>query len=1383
MRSATSSAELSNRLATLIQRHSLHRTGNQHVLWWSLLHLVLPDLYIAAALNLLEIFATLVTPVAIYQLLTWTEHPTDGQRGGAVFVVVLGFAAVCAFLAQYFAEHYSKRAGVKARAAVSGQLFNKLLQTPTVDAQASNSGEIISFFEADAQALVGYWHGLLGLVLQPFEIIGNIGLLFFYVGEAAAGGLSVVVVALIISHCCGNVVEKLAFAQAAITDLRLRDAFEMLSGMKVVKMNGWEPKFSRVIRDRRRLESQLTARIGRFLAIINVTSSNSVDVISLAVVLVYTLAMGKDLSPAIVFTYWVLLGLLHARIFHYPQSLKHVKDGTTALSRIQSFLLAHYSPDARLLGITSDATTSKSCVDVAGASMSWQISNCAPTKASDAILTDVTLQVPLGKLVAVVGPVGCGKSTLLQSILGECYVPTGTCSLRYLSGCTPYVPQIAWILPGSARDNILLGRKFDGERYDQVVLSCCLLDDFKVWPQGDATNIGAMTISGGQRQRIALARAAYGVSDLYLLDDCLSALDQRVSRRVLTGCISSLLAGSTRLVVTSAASVVEAADLVCLIVPTEGDDALTPSRTHRCVVDTLTALQNNPATQEFVQKYITAGPASVDDIVPDVVAVMFEPAPVSPGASCSPDYLAMDTTRRASAVHSRRSSINVVVPRLGPTHDYSENARQTLDAASALRTDQAISSSRSASKLPFLQSWIAGVGGPWYALGVTMFLAGEAACVEVGVYWLALWSEDPAGVTFSFNVYLIIYSAFVLGELLSAYIRQHLYVCGTNGAADRLHDALLATLLEAPMSTFDKTSASALVQWFSRDLHNIDSGTFYASEYFWLGLTYGSLVFLVQLAVSLWVFVPLGIVAFVMYFTWRSSHRAAPTRQGTGCGFWRASVRVVCGWMPQLPLGELMEREHATKIPLMEHITTCLSGLPCIRAFSAQQYFTSALLALMDTYSQSLMDLQDSEAFQILRGNLMGALYYIGSVAIIVPLRMQPGGITPGMAGFIVVNSCFASSMVNLVVEHAASLSSLAYTRGQLFAHICNTRSEESPSLIRASFSRSVGTPGCISFRSRHTVAATVPAEATQLDAPVVITAPQAHSWPSKGSVQFRNVCMRYSAASPLVLKGINLLIPAGCHVGICGRTGAGKSSMIAALTRLVNLESGSIVIDGVDINMLTLHRLRSGLTVISQEPLFVSGTLRRNLDPFNEFGDEKLIGVLQQVRLADVVTFQARKAGLTNVLELPIAEKGANLSLGEQQLLAAARSWLREPKVLLMDEATAALDAKSEDVLQETVRHCFSSSTVIQIAHRLQSIVQCHLVVVMDAGLVAECDHPYTLAQRTDSIFASMLNALPESQRHQLLVAAQSALARDVVQVEQFRLIQTSSVLPPTST
>ncbi|XP_066905600.1 multidrug resistance-associated protein 1 [Halyomorpha halys] len=239
--------------------------------------------------------------------------------------------------------------------------------------------------------------------------------------------------------------------------------------------------------------------------------------------------------------------------------------------------------------------------------------------------------------------------------------------------------------------------------------------------------------------------------------------------------------------------------------------------------------------------------------------------------------------------------------------------------------------------------------------------------------------------------------------------------------------------------------------------------------------------------------------------------------------------------------------------------------------------------------------------------------------------------------------------------------------------------------------------------------------------------------WPQEGKVEFINYKVRYREGLELVLKGIDLAIKGGEKIGIVGRTGAGKSSITLCLFRIIESAEGQILIDGIDISKLGLHALRSRLTIIPQDPVLFSGSLRMNLDPFGRYSDQQVWRALELAHLKSFVR------GLPAGLQHEVSEGGENISVGQRQLICLARALLRKTKILILDEATAAVDLETDDFIQRTIRSEFADCTVLTIAHRINTIMDSDRVLVLDQGRVVEFDSPSDLLKNRTSIFHGM--------------------------------------------
>ncbi|KAL5727201.1 Multidrug resistance-associated protein 7 [Ranunculus cassubicifolius] len=254
-------------------------------------------------------------------------------------------------------------------------------------------------------------------------------------------------------------------------------------------------------------------------------------------------------------------------------------------------------------------------------------------------------------------------------------------------------------------------------------------------------------------------------------------------------------------------------------------------------------------------------------------------------------------------------------------------------------------------------------------------------------------------------------------------------------------------------------------------------------------------------------------------------------------------------------------------------------------------------------------------------------------------------------------------------------------------------------------------------------------------EAPIVINESRpTPDWPTVGRVEFHNLKIRYRPDTPLVIRGISCEFEGGHKIGIVGRTGSGKTTLISALFRLVEPVEGRIVIDGVDISTIGLHDLRSRFGIIPQDPTLFNGTVRYNLDPLSQHSDTEIWEVLRKCQLLDVV--QDKEKGL----DASVLEDGSNWSMGQRQLFCLGRAILRRSRILVLDEATASIDNATDKILQRTIRTEFADCTVITVAHRIPTVMDCTMVLAISDGMLVEYDEPIKLINREGSLFGQLV-------------------------------------------
>ncbi|KAM9836010.1 ATP-binding cassette sub-family C member 4-like [Aulostomus maculatus] len=404
---------------------------------------------------------------------------------------------------------------------------------------------------------------------------------------------------------------------------------------------------------------------------------------------------------------------------------------------------------------------------------------------------------------------------------------------------------------------------------------------------------------------------------------------------------------------------------------------------------------------------------------------------------------------------------------------------------------------------------------------------------------------------------------------------------------------------------------------------------------------------------------------------------------------------------------DIKRLESTTRSPVFSHLSSSLQGLWTIRAFRAEERLKKDFDAHQDLHSEAWFLFLMTSRWFALRLDSICSLF-----------------ITIAAFGCLLLRDGLEAGGVGLVLTYAVTLIGNFQWTVRQSAEVEN---------MMTSVERVV--------------------EYTELksEAPWETQKRPPPDWPNRGLVTFDHVNFSYSADGQLILKDINATFQPNEKVGIVGRTGAGKSSLVSALFRLAEPQ-GRIYIDGFLTSEIGLHDLRQRMTIIPQDPVLFTDTVRKNLDPFNQHTDDDLWKALEEVQLKGVVE------ELPGKLETVLAESGSNFSVGQRQLVCLARAILRKNRILIIDEATANVDPRTDELIQKTIRDKFRECTVLTIAHRLNTIIDSDRILVLDNGRIQELDCPFTLLQNKEGAFYHMVQQMGEAEAAALLGTARQA-------------------------
>lgn len=1130
----------------------------------------------------------------------------------SIFVgVVLGVLSE----AQYFQN--VMRVGFRLRSTLVAAVFRKSLKLTHESRRKFASGKITNLMTTDAESLQQICQSLHTIWSAPFRIIIAMVLLYQQLGVASILGALLLALMIPIQTVIIGKMQKLSREGLQRTDKRIGLMNEILAAMDIVKCYAWENSFQSKVQDVRQQELSWF-RKAQLLAALNSFLLNSIPVVVIVASFGMFSLLGGDLTPARAFTSLSLFAVLRFPLFMLPNIITQVVNANVSLTRLEELLLA----EERVIEPNPPLTPGLPAISIRNGNFSWD------SKAEKPTLSNINLDIPIGSLIAIVGETGEGKTSLISAMLGE-IPPRSPETSAVIRGNVAYVPQVSWIFNATVRENILFGSEYDPARYERAIDVTALRHDLELLPGGDLTEIGerGVNISGGQKQRVSMARAVYSNSDVYIFDDPLSALDAHVGRQVFEKCIKEELSAKTRVLVTNQLHFLSQVDRIILV----HDGEIKEEGTFEELSE------RGPMFQKLMEN---AGKME------DYTEAKHD---VANNEKNAPKSVANGVLNQKS-----KDTADPQKPKEGKSVLIKQEERETGVVSWNV-----------------LMRYKNALGGTWVVMILlTCYITTEVLRVSSST-WLSTWTDVSSSKRHGSGFYNLVYALLSFGQVLITLINSYCLIISSLYAAKRLHDAMLNSVLRAPMVFFHTNPLGRIINRFAKDLGDIDRnvaifGNMFMSQVSQLLSTF-VLIGIVS-TMSLWAIMPLLVLFYGAYLYYQSTAR------------------------------EVKRLDSITRSPVYAQFSEALNGLSTIRAYKAHERMAGINGKSMDNNVRFTLVNMSANRWLAIRLETIGGLMIWLTATFAV---MQNG--------------------------RAENQEAFASTMGLLLSYALNITGLLTGVLRLASLAEN-----SLNAVERVGTYIDLPSEAP----PVIEGSRPPPGWPSEGEIKFDDVVLRYRPELPPVLHGVSFIVPSSDKVGIVGRTGAGKSSMLNALFRIVELERGRILIDGYDIAKFGLADLRKVLGIIPQTPVLFSGTIRFNLDPFNEHNDADLWEALERAHLKDVV----RRNPLG--LDAEVSEAGENFSVGQRQLLSLARALLRRSKILVLDEATAAVDVRTDALIQKTIREEFKSCTMLIIAHRLNTIIDCDHILLLESGRVVEYDTPERLLLNEESAFSKMVQS-----------------------------------------
>ncbi|CAH2229132.1 jg8067, partial [Pararge aegeria aegeria] len=1122
----------------------------------------------------------------------------------------------------------------------------------------------------------------------------------------------------------GKVSSRFRRQTAVRTDNRIRLMNEVIQSIEAIKMYAWENAFAGIIGQARRKEMNVIKKMSWLRAVmISCVKLNTKVAIFLSII--SFIAFKNELTAAKVFVIFSYYDILKYSLVDFlPLAITFTLEAYVSVQRIQEFLLlpeVDNQDGVDLINIDEVKNTSglngvfekigngqqayiKSetnleqlkpavLVSFKDYTAHWP-STEEDSKEKVVALSDINLNIKPESLTTIVGTVGSGKTTLLQAMLREILPTTGHLSVR---GVLAYAAQDPWLFEASVRQNILFGQELDLRRYKQVIKCCQLKSDLDILPHGDKTVVGerGTSLSGGQRARISLARCVYQHADVYMLDDPLAAVDAKVAQAIYEECIRGFLRDKATVLVTHHVQYATHASNVCVM------------RAGKIVAQgTYHELKNGVA--EF-EKLIEMGSKGEEEKQKQKIA-----------------YEKQESVEHSHKLRSQRSMSEA--SQLSFNMDLDNNKDPAYEGESQ---------KEGSVDFGVYLSYIKSGGGKFtMILLCSLFMLAQIFYSSTDV-WLKEWvnieeansayQKEVRNISTSTNstpplnfeelsknyfhltreqcVY--IYASLIVICMFFTWNKLLVFYNTCIKASTVFHDTMFRGVTNAPMWFFHHNPSGRILNRFSKDMGQVDT-LLPVALVDCLGFFLEVIAILVVVClVNWWLLLPTAVVAFLLHLLrllFLSTSR------------------------------ELKRIEAIARSQSLNHAAATVSGLSTIRSAREQQR----------TLAREFDKLQDlhSSAWSLVLSTNRAFGFWMDMVCCLYLATVT-------FSFFLFIGQDSMGGNVGLAITQVIGLVGMCQYGMRQTAEVENQMTSVERILEYTNLpAEKPVEPDVKALKSAH----------PNLDF---------ESWPNQGEIVFEDVSLEYEKQPKkeqvsesgikldepaYAIRGVNFTIRPGEKVAVVGRTGAGKSSLIAALFRL-NKISGKVTVDGVNADQAGLRRWRSRLCALPQRPALFAATLRDNLDPEQKYTDAQLFAALNEVELQELVS------SLPGGLSSKVGDGGGNLSSGQRQLLCLARAALARRAVLVLDEATANVDTETDKHIQTTIRTKFAESTVLTIAHRLNTVMDYDRVIVMDKGRIVETGHPYELLTQTSQQL--LTQAKTEAQpRRPILTKSQAPLA-----------------------
>jgi ATP-binding cassette subfamily C (CFTR/MRP) protein 1 len=905
-----------------------------------------------------------------------TAHPYPPIRGFLIASAMFCISLIQSVCNNQFMK-YAFELSPNVRSGLVINIYKKSLRLSNESRASKTTGDIVNLMAVDTQRIGDLSRQGHQLFSSPLQIILSIVLLKQLLGWAGLAGVGVMCLMIPLNIAIARLMKKFQKIQMRNKDTRTGMTTEILTNIKSIKLYSWTSAFASKLAEIRNRELKTLRKIGVTQAASRFCWLSMPFLVSCATFTLYVLVNKTPLSVDLVFPALTLFNLLTNPLTQLPNIITSVVESTVAMGRITSFLMAEDIQDDAVRFLPAAKDPREDAIMIRGASLSWGMNVKRP------VLSNINFSARNGELSCIVGRIGSGKSSLLQTMLGNLHKLEGDILVR---GSVAYVPQNAWIMNASVRNNILFGHRYDPDFYQKTVRACALVEDLAILPDGDRTEVGekGISLSGGQKARLQLARAVYARADVYLFDDILSAVDQHVGRHIINHVIgpNGLLRGRTRVLATNSIPVLQEAEQIVLVdngrITEQGSyvDAVTRNGGIAALVrtvKTLSARSDSPdsSSSSSPTRLGSGNNADAKDIEGGTLTSEEKNAIIEE----EPGRASLSSLRRESSSSFTNGQKGDEETALVPI------SRQTKEISAKGKVKWSIYTAYAkACDIRAVSIWI-----------FTIILV-QALQVS-GSIWVKHWAEQNGETGSNSSIAKNVGVYFALGIVGSAMIfiqTTIMWIFCAIRASKALHESMAHAMFRSPMNFFETTPVGRILNRFSTDMFRVDEamGRSFSDLFGCLarvGFTLG--VICVTTPMFIVVLIPLSVLYLYIQRYYLRSNR------------------------------ELKRLESVSRSPIYAHFGESLGGVSIIRAFKQQQRWIWENECRIDANLKALFPSIYAYLWLGIRLEFLGALVVSLSALLSILAVINGLGPSAGMIGLAMSYALQITQYLNWTVQ------------------------------------------------------------------------------------------------------------------------------------------------------------------------------------------------------------------------------------------------------------------------------------------------------------------------------------------------------------------------------